>query len=140
MSKTISFEVSVPTNEGFIGRLCNAPECGRYFKVHIISLRDEMFYPYCGTRFSNEYLTKKDQSNYFQEAAIEEARKYMFDEIDKMFGRLSRKMRTSKYVSFKYKPIRYRKKKSWPKYKELSVDSELKFSECEFPFQVFGIF
>jgi predicted Zn-ribbon and HTH transcriptional regulator len=71
---------------------------------------------------------------------VEEARKHTYDELDKMFGRLARKSRASKYVRLEHKPIRYRKKPVRPKYKELQVDSELTCSECGFPFQVFGIF
>jgi hypothetical protein len=137
--KIIQFKVTVPTDEGFIGRSCKNPGCGRYFKVHVDSFRDEMFCPYCGTRFSKEELTTDDQRKYFTEAALEKARKYVYDEIDKMFGRHARKSR-GKNLRFEYKPMRYREKSVRPRYEELQVDSELTCSECNFLFQVFGIF
>jgi hypothetical protein len=80
--KIIQFNVSVPTEQGFIGRSCKSPDCHRYFKVRIESLREEMFCPYCGTGFSKEEFTTNDQKEYFTEAAIEKAKKYMYDEID----------------------------------------------------------
>ena len=129
----------MPTDEGFIGRSCKTPECGRYFKVNLASMRDEMYCPYCGTRFSKDELTTKDQEEYFKEAAIEKAKKYMYDEVDKVFGNLARKPR-SKNVIFKHKPIHYREKTVQPRYSEFQVDSELTCSECNFPFQVYGIF
>jgi hypothetical protein len=138
--KIIRFHVSVPSDEGFIGRSCKAPDCGRYFKVRIVSLKEEMFCPYCGTRFSKEELITEEQREYFKEAAAEEARKYMHDELDKRFGRLARRFRGNKYVKFEHKPTRYKKKPVRPRYKELQVDSELTCSECGFEFQVFGIF
>jgi predicted Zn-ribbon and HTH transcriptional regulator len=137
--KFIQFNVSVPTEQGFVGRSCKSPDCNRYFKVRIESLREEMFCPYCGTSFSKEEFTTNDQKEYFTEAAVEKAKKYMYDEIDKMLGKLARQPR-SKHVIFQHRPIRYREKTVRPRYKELEVDSELVCSECSFPFQVFGIF
>jgi len=99
-----------------------------------------MFCPYCGCRFSKEELTTEDQTEHFTEAAIEEGKKYMYDEVDKAFGHLARRFRGSKYVRFEHKPIRYRKKPVYPRYQERQVDSELTCSECGFPFQVFGVF
>jgi len=136
----VSFEVSVPTDEGFIGRSCNNPECQRYFKVHVESLRQEMFCPYCGTQFSNDELWTSDQLEYLQASAVEKAREIMLREIDKMFGRLARQASRSKYVKFTHKPIRYRAKPITPRYTEQQVDSELRCPECGFAFQVFGIF
>lgn len=137
--KVIRFEVSVPTDQGFIGRSCKNPDCERYFKIRVDSLKQEMFCPYCGTCFSKEELTTSDQREYFKEAAIEKTKKYMYDEIDKIFGRHARRPK-SKHVIFEHKPIRYREKRVRPRYRELRVDSELVCSECNFPFQVFGIF
>ena len=137
--KIIKFNVAVPTDEGFIGRKCKAPECGRYFKVKLASIREEMFCPYCGVRFSKEELTTGDQKKYFKEVTKEKAKKYMYDEVDKIFGELARKPQ-SKNVIFKHNPINYREKTVQPKYRELQVDSELTCSECNFLFQVYGIF
>lgn len=138
--KILHFQVTVPSDNGFIGRLCKASDCGRYFKVSVDSIRDEMFCPYCGTRFSRDELLTRDQRDYFTAAATEEAKKYVYDEIDKIFGKVARKHKSSKYLHFDHKPIHYRKRLVQPKYKELQVDSELKCFECGFPFQVFGIF
>lgn len=138
--KIIQFQVSVPADDGFIGRLCKAPDCGRYFKIRVDSMREEMFCPYCGTCFSKEELETDEQRRYFTEAAVEEAKKYMHDELDKMFGRIAQQYRGSKHVRFEHKPTHYRKKAVRPRYQELQVDSELTCSECGFLFQVFGIF
>lgn len=138
-SKIVQFVVSVPTDAGYVGRSCANSGCGRYFKVRIDFLRDEMFCPYCAAPFSKEDLMTRDQEEYLREAAMEKARKVMYDEVDKVFADSARRSH-SKYFRFEHKPIHYREKPVRPKYRELKVDSELVCSECQFPFQVYGIF
>lgn len=139
-NKIIRFQVSIPTDEGFIGRSCSNSQCGKYFKIKADSIQDNMFCPYCGQQFSREQLLTKDQEAHLRAAAIEQTREIVFAEADKVFGNLARKMRGNKHVTFKHKPIRYRAKPVHPTYQEKPVDSEIVCTHCQFPFQVFGIF
>jgi sarcosine oxidase delta subunit len=77
----ITFQVSMPTDEGFLGRECNGRRCGRYFRVHGDSIKATMHCPYCGTQFSNNELHTKEQVRYLQRAAEEQALEYMHGEI-----------------------------------------------------------
>lgn len=138
--KIIRFSVSLPADSGFIGRSCGNADCGRYFKVHLDSLRETMYCPYCGERFSKNELLTKDQEEHITEIGLEKAREYVFSEIDKWSRSMSRRFRGQKGVTWKHKPIRYRAKPISPRYQERQVDSELVCSECGFPFQVYGIF
>ena len=47
-----TFAVSIPTDNGFIGRACDAEECGQYFKVLFKDLHETMHCPYCGNAFA----------------------------------------------------------------------------------------
>jgi DNA-directed RNA polymerase subunit RPC12/RpoP len=140
MSNIIRFNISLPTHDGFIGRECNNPDCKRYFQVHGESIKPEMFCPYCGIKFSNNELLTEDQSKYANAVAKEKAKEYMFGEIDKMFGEFARKTSGNKYVKFTHKPNNYKAKQIHPSYTEHQVDSELTCPECNFRFQVYGIF
>ncbi len=140
VNKIIQFQVSVPTDEGFIGRSCGNSQCGKYFKIKLDSIQDNMFCPYCGLQFSREQLWTKDQEALFRVAAAEQAKELMYAEIDKMFGDLARKTRGNKHFTFKHKPVSYRAKSIHPTYQEKPVDSEIVCTRCQFPFQVFGIF
>jgi hypothetical protein len=75
MSK-IEFAISIPTDEGFLGRECNNPQCHSYFRVHCDSIRNRMFCPYCGDVFVNEELHTPDQLDFAQKQAIEKAKGY----------------------------------------------------------------
>jgi hypothetical protein len=131
-----SFAISIPTDNGFIGRACNDDECGQYFKVLLEDLKETMYCPYCGATFDKSHLMTTDQVEHVGEAAIEEVRDYAIDEIQKMFGRA---FRGSKNISFK--PSKKRtKRKIEPKYEERQVDTGLKCPDCETSFQVYGIF
>ena len=140
VNKIIQFQVSVPTDEGFIGRSCGNSQCGKYFKIKLDSIQDNMFCPYCGLQFSREQLWTKDQEALFRVATAEQAKELMYAEIDKMFGDLARKTRGNKHFTFKHKPVSYRAKSIHPTYQEKPVDSEIVCTRCQFPFQVFGIF
>lgn len=137
---TIHFEVSVPTDEGFLGRECNNPGCRRYFRVDADHIQSRMYCPYCGANFSNDELHTQDQIKYLEGSAEEQALEYMHGEIDKMFSKMSRQFRSNQFVSMDYKPTRYRAKRVSPDYREHKVDSELRCPECSFLFQVFGLF
>lgn len=137
--RTITFNVSIPTDAGFIGRECNSSRCGRYFKVQQDALRDFMYCPYCGDRFSKESLFTNDQLRHMEEQVVERAKEHLYGELDKMFGSLAREFHTGP-VRFKHKPIRYKSKPVPAKYREKQVDSQLTCPECGVVFQVFGIF
>lgn len=141
MSKdVIRFTISLPTDQGFLGRECNNPECKRYFRVHSESLKSEMYCPYCGVQFANDKLWTDEQSKYAQAVAEEKAKEYFHQEIDKMFSKLARQTSGNKFVMFTHKPSHYRAKHILPRYKEPQVDSELVCPACNFRFQVYGIF
>jgi Site-specific recombinase XerD len=97
----MSFTVTFPTEGGFLGRECKGKECGRYFKVHENSLRDPMYCPYCGKRFSKDDLFTGDQIKHAQEQGVELAKEYMYGEIDKMFA----KMRETEIRTLKWRQI-----------------------------------
>lgn len=137
---SLTFRVSIPTDEGFVGRSCNNPNCKRYFKVHIDTIRTPMYCPYCGDSFPVDQLMTKNQVGYLREVAEEKARKLVFDECDQVFGRLAGRYPRTDPVHFEHKPIRYREKAIRPSYSEDEVDSELVCPECGFRFQVYGIF
>ncbi|MHC4621935.1 MAG: hypothetical protein ACYTEQ_29705 [Planctomycetota bacterium] len=136
----ISFKISVPTDEGFLGRECNNPPCGKYFRVHGESIQPHMYCPYCGMRFPRDELHTSQQIRYLERAAGEKAKEYMYGEIDKMFGKFARQTRRNQFVSFEHKPIKYRAKRVSPMYHEQKVDSELVCPECSCRFEVYGIF
>lgn len=136
----ITFTVSIPTDEGFIGRQCNHPDCTRYFRVQSTCVRDRMYCPYCGTLASNHLLHTKAQALHLRQVAKEKALEYAHNEIDKMLGNLAREFRGNAFFKFKHTPTRYRAKPVNPRYKEHKVDSELLCPTCSFRFQVFGIF
>lgn len=145
MSNTLTFKISIPTQNGFFGRKCNNPDCKRYFKIHQDSFKDEMYCPYCGLLFSKDELWTQNQLKYAQENLEEEATAYASNELSKMlskvFGKRSRSSKNNFLdISFSYKPGRpYRKKYIIPPI-EKEVDSEIECSECKAKFQVYGIF
>ena len=78
----------------------------------------------CGVRFSRDSLLTSPQLKYAKKAAIEEARVYAIDEIQKMFKKA---FRGSKNIT--YKPGRKARKRTVrPHYVERDVDTEF---ECE---------
>lgn len=138
--RIISFEVSVPTDNGFIGRSCKNASCGKYFKVMADDIRDNMYCPYCGQQFTREELWTPEQEAHFRRAAQEQAKALIYGEIDKMFGKLARQSRSNKNFRIEHRPIRYQAKRIVAGYEEKPVDSELLCSKCKFAFQVYGIF
>ena len=136
----IHFKISVPTDQGFLGRECNGPDCKRYFKVHSDSLRPEMFCPYCGVQFPNDKLWTDDQNKYITEVAKEKAIELAHREIQKALSELARESAGNKFVKFTHAPSPYRAKEVHPRYRERQVDSELACPTCGAHFQVFGIF
>ncbi|MEX1013723.1 MAG: hypothetical protein WDZ80_01005 [Candidatus Paceibacterota bacterium] len=131
----IRFTVQFPTDNGFFGRECNNPKCGKYFKVHENSLTDEMYCPYCAESFSKEDLLTQDQTKYVEKVTKEKAEQYIHDEFQKM---LKRATRNSKFL--KFESSRRSKKHIRPNYKEKKTDSEFTCPYCECNFQVYGVF
>lgn len=132
----VSFQISMPTDEGFVGRKCGNPACARYFKVHVDSHRDEMYCPYCGDRFDKSELLTGEQMEYIKEVTAEQALEYISAELGKMF---KSGLANSRYVTFKPgKP--YRAKPIVPRYTERRVDSEILCPVCGARFQIDGIF
>jgi len=132
----LRFSVSLPTDEGFLGRECNNPQCSRYFRVHMDSIADEMLCPYCAQRFASNDLFTKDQADFLSEAAAEKAMEYAADEVRRMFERATQ---GNEYVTFKPGPS-HRAKTIQPRYTEREVDSEIVCPDCGSRFQVDGIF
>jgi hypothetical protein len=135
-----SFQVPVPTdNDGFIGRACNSKDCGQYFKIFVSDFQEELYCPYCATKFNKVELLTGDQHKYLNEAAKEEGRVYIAEEFQKMLKNVlnSSSSRKSKVT---YKPERIIKQQVHPRYTEREVDTKLQCSECNTRFQVYGIF
>jgi hypothetical protein len=81
-------------------------------------------------------LFTSPQLKYVKEAAVEEARVYAINEIQKMFKNA---FRESKNIT--YKPGRQPSKRIVrPNYVEREVDTEFECAECSIRFQVYGIF
>ncbi len=137
MSRYKTFKIAIPTDaDGFVGRACDAPGCKQYFKVYVPDHRDQLHCPYCGVRFSRNSLFTKPQLKYAKEAAVEEARVYAINEIQKMFKKT---LGGSKHI--KYTPGRPpRKRNVRPRYAERRVDTEFECADCSTRFQVYGIF
>jgi uncharacterized Zn-finger protein len=136
----LHFTVSFPTDEGYLGRECNAPGCKRYFRVHQDDIQDRMFCPYCGGEFNKDKLFTKDQLDHARRVVEEKFYKHAHDEFSRMlhdtFGRHS----GSGMLRWEVKTTPYRERRIRPKYQELKVDSALTCNHCSTRFQVDGIF
>ena len=137
MSDTKTFLVSILTDsDGFVGRSCDAPECGQYFKVHVSDHKETLFCPYCGKSFSRSSLLTREQTDHIRRVGMEEARVYAVQELQKTFRQA---FSGSKFVTYKPGPTP-RKQPVFPRYSERRVDTELECTECKTRFQVYGIF
>jgi Zn finger protein HypA/HybF involved in hydrogenase expression len=132
-----TFKISIPTDaEGFVGRACDSPGCKQYFKIFVADHSDQLHCPYCGVQFSQDSLLTSSQIKYAKEAAIEEARVYAIEELQKT---MKNGFRSSKIMTYKpgKKPL---KRQVQPRYIEREVDTEFQCAECSIRFQVYGIF
>ena len=136
MNNQITFKISMPSDNGFVGRECKNPKCKRYFKIHFSSLKNNMFCPYCGILFDKSELVTKDQLDYVREAGKEKMHAYVHKQLKDM---LTKAIRGNKYVTFKLGND-YMPKPILPKYIEKKVDSEIECSQCKAVFQIYGIF
>jgi rRNA maturation endonuclease Nob1 len=140
MSNILHFTVSLPTDEGYIGRECNNRECSRYFRIHGDDIQKRMFCPYCGEQFGKEEFYTKSQLDYTRRVREEKALKYMHDEFNKMLHKTLGRSSGNSSFKFKVTTQPYRERSISPTYKEHKVDSALTCHECGIRFQVDGIF
>ena len=136
----ISFKVSIPTTEGFVGRQCSAAACDRYFRVRVDDAEKNLFCPYCGEQAAPYELLTADQRSHVREAAVEQAKEHALGMVDAMMRDLERSFRGSKVVRFKAAPLNYRARTVPPKYEDRRIDSQLTCPDCGVVFQVDGIF
>jgi Zn finger protein HypA/HybF involved in hydrogenase expression len=139
LNKKLTFTVSIPTDDGFVGMACNNQNCGQYFKIFAELNKDVMFCPYCGSEFSRDELLTTDQVEYVTEVVKEEAIVYVQEQLQNMFKETFNTS-SARRSGITYKPGRTQKKIVTPKYQERKVDSELDCPACETKFQVYGIF
>jgi Zn finger protein HypA/HybF involved in hydrogenase expression len=131
------FLISLPSDrQGFVGRACSSPNCKQYFKIRAVDHKDALHCPYCGESFSEDSLVTREQLEHAKRIAVEEARVYAIDEIQKMLGNA---FRGSPHITYTPGP-RPTKRPVVPRYKEREVDTQLQCSECDTQFQVYGIF
>jgi len=108
----VTFQVSIPTDEGFLGRECHNPDCRRYFRVHAESTRDELRCPYCWHRSGIAEFYAKDHIDHLRDVAAEHAKEHISNEVAKMFEHATRDSRS---LSFK-RGTPYRAKQVTPRH------------------------
>ena len=136
----LHFTVSLPTDEGYIGRECKKPDCSRYFRIHGDDVRDTMFCAYCGTKGSKDEFLTRDQLRHARNVAKEKAMKYAHDEFNNMLKRAFGRSRSNSLIKFTVRTTPYRERSIYPNYREREVDSALLCHDCNTRFQVDGIF
>lgn len=139
MNIKTSYQITIPTTNGFVGRRCSKKECGKNFKIYNSSIRDELVCPYCGSKSPIESMFTEQQASYAQDVVAEEVMEQVNDQISGMFDKLARSTSGNKFVSITHKSSPYIKKVI-PAPNESEVDSEIICSECDGQFQVYGIF
>lgn len=130
---TITYTLSIPTDNGFIGRECNS--CKKYFKIYLDDKKDHLYCPYCGTHQPDDETWTKVQQQAIDKVAGDFAKRLVEDELDKMFGRLARGSKFMKYTPGTKTIVRQP-----THHLERKVDSEIVCSNCKTKFQIFGIF
>ena len=136
----LHFTVSLPTDEGYIGRECKNAECGRYFRLHSDDLQDHMCCPYCGEEGGKRDFLTADQLQHAKNVAKEKATKYAHDELNRMLQRTFGGSRGNSLVKFTVRTPSYHERTIRPRYRERKVDSALTCHQCSTRFQVDGIF
>ena len=84
---TITYTLSIPTDNGFIGRECNS--CNKYFKIYLDDKKDNLYCPYCGTLQPDDETWTKDQRQVIDKVAEDFITKFVEDQLDKVFGDLA---------------------------------------------------
>lgn len=91
-------------SEGFVSFEC--PYCESEFKLNAQEYKedanDKIYCPYCGlAKEKNEFYTKE---------VIEQANKiamnHMYDEINKVFGKMSKNTNKNDFIKMKFKPLK----------------------------------
>lgn len=131
---TPNFKISFPTDGGFWGRQCK--QCEKYFKIDADKIKPELYCPYCGNLQPNDNLWTKQQTEKAREIAASVGKRYIEDELEKMFKRA---FANSKFI--KYTPGQ----KTIPRtsiieHVEKPVDTEIECPKCKLKFQIYGIF
>ncbi len=135
MSNMLTFKISIPNEDGFVGSECNNPECKRYFKIHQESVKDDMYCPYCGELFNKNELWTQDQLSFAKAKVIEEGTAHIMGKMDEIFKDA---FRNTKNVTYKSSGP-YQKKYVAPPI-EKNMDVEIECSSCKSKFQVYGTF
>lgn len=135
MSNILSFKISIPSKDGFVGRECNNSICKRYFKIHQESLKDDMYCPYCGELFNKNELWTQDQLSFARAQVVEEGTAHIMGKMDEIFKDA---FRNTKNVIYKSSGS-YQKKYIAPP-AEKKMDVEIRCSNCKAGFQVYGTF
>jgi len=131
--KNLTYKISIPSDNGFWGRECK--KCEKYFKVDSDQIKDEMFCPYCGEKQENDDMWTKSQKDKVDKIAQQVGKRFIEDELDKMFKDLARGSK-----SMTYKPGRRTQISKPTSHLEKEVDSEIMCPSCKTKFQVYGIF
>lgn len=114
-------------SEGFVSFEC--PYCKSEFKLNAEEYKEDenenIFCPYCGLeREKNEFYTSEviDQ-------ATNIAKNYMYEEINKTFGKISKNINRSNIIKIKYKPL----KRVWVDdiRTEDTVEEQFKCNNCK---------
>jgi Zn finger protein HypA/HybF involved in hydrogenase expression len=131
---TLNFKISFPTDSGFWGRQCK--QCDKYFKIEASKIKPELYCPYCGELQPNDNLWTKQQTQQVRDIATSVGKRYIEDELEKMFKNA---FRGSKFI--KYTPGRKTSPRTTvSKQSEKPVDTEIECPTCKLKFQIFGIF
>jgi Zn finger protein HypA/HybF involved in hydrogenase expression len=130
----LNFKISFPTDGGYWGRQCK--QCDKYFKIEADRIKPELYCPYCGELQPNDNLWTKQQSQQAREIAASVGKRYIEDELEKMFKNA---FGNSKFI--KYTPGQ----KTTPRtfvttHVEKPVDTEIECPTCKLKFQIYGIF
>lgn len=131
---TLNFKIAFPTDSGFWGRQCK--QCDKYFKIDADKIKNELYCPYCGELQPNDNLWTKQQTQEAREIAASVGKRYIEDELEKMFKNA---FGNSKFI--KYTPEQKTiPKTSVTRHLEKPVDTEIECPTCKLKFQIYGIF
>lgn len=131
--KNISYRISIPTDNGFLGRQCK--KCDKYFKIDADQIIAKMFCPYCGELQESDDMLTKEQESKIGSIAQEVGKKYIEDELDKAFRKMAR---DNKFIT--YRPGKRTQMPVIQKHLEKEVDSQIECPSCHTNFQVYGTF
>lgn len=99
MSNILTFKISIPNEDGFVGRECNNPECKRYYKIHQESFKDDIYCPYCGELFNKNELWTQDQLSFAKAKVIEEGTAHIMGKMDEIFKNAFKNTKNVTYKS-----------------------------------------